>query len=135
MSSTITLSVGATSIELPADLYWSDETTWHPVAQTVQRSVTGALIVSHQARTGGRSITLEPPIAESAAWMPRSVVDQLKAWADAPGQQMTLTLRGVARTVLWRHQDGEVMSARPVLHYSDVQLEDAYTATLKFMEI
>lgn len=131
----ITLSVGAISVELPADLYWSDETAWHPVSQTAQRSLTGALIVSHQARTGGRSITLEPPTAESSAWMHRAVVDQLKAWADLPGQQMTLTLRGVARTVLWRHQDGEVMSARPVLHYSDVQLDDAYTATLKFMEI
>ncbi|MBB4845031.1 hypothetical protein HNP55_003577 [Paucibacter oligotrophus] len=134
MSSPITLTVGTTSVALPGDLYWSDETAWHPVAQSVERSLTGAAIISIQARSGGRPITLEPPVA-LASWMPRFTIELLKAWADQPGQQMTLTLRGMARTVIWRHQDGEVMVARPVQHFDDVQPDDAHTATLKFMEI
>jgi hypothetical protein len=134
MSSTITLTVGATTVALPPDLYWSDETAWHPVAQSAERTLTGAVIVSSQARSGGRPITLEPPV-QLASWMPRTAIEQLQAWADTPGQQMTLTLRGLPRTVIWRHQDGEVMTARPVQHYADVLPDDAYTATLKFMEI
>ncbi|QPF74191.1 hypothetical protein G8A07_15555 [Roseateles sp. DAIF2] len=130
----ITLTVGAISVALPADLYWSDETAWHPVAQSVEPTLTGAAIVSVQRRSGGRPITLEPPIAK-ASWMPRSTIDQLKAWADLPGQQMTLVLRGTPRPVIWRHQDGEVMRSTPVQHFDDVQPDDAYTATLKFMEI
>lgn len=131
----ITLTVGGTSVALPDDLYWADETAWHPVEQTVARSLTGALIVSQASRAAGRPITLEPPVITTSAWMARSALDQLKAWADTPGQVLTLTLRGLARSVMWRHQDGEVMAARPVLHLADVEADDAYTATLKFMEI
>lgn len=131
----ITLTVAGTSVELPDDLYWSDETAWHPVAQSADRSITGALIVSSQARTGGRPITLEPPVSELSAWMRRAVVEQLKAWADQPGLVMVMTLHGQPRSVVWRHQDGEVMRAQPVQHWSDLQPDDAYTATLKFMEI
>jgi hypothetical protein len=130
----ITLAVASTTVALPADLFWADETAWHPVVQTAERTLTGALVVQAQATTGGRPITLRPPL-QLASWMPRSVVDQLRAWADTPGLVLTLTLRGLARQVLWRHQDGEVMTATPVQFYDDVQADDAYTATLKFMEI
>jgi hypothetical protein len=130
----ITLSVGATSVVLPSDLYWSDELAWHPVGQSVTRSVTGALIVQTQAAIGGRPVTLAPPV-ELASWMPRAALLQLQAWANVPGQVMTLLLHGVSRDVIWRHQDGEVISARPVMPQEGVAPDDAYTATLKFMEV
>lgn len=131
----IVLSVGATSVELPADLYWSDDLGWHPVGQSSTRSATGALIVQVQGMsTAGRPITLQPPV-RLASWMRRDALDQLKAWADTPGQVMTLQLRGVARSVTWRHQDGEVISAQPVMPQQGVEAGDAYTATLKLMEV
>ncbi|HEY0953977.1 MAG TPA: hypothetical protein VGE36_04420 [Roseateles sp.] len=131
----ITLSVGATSVALPADLYWSDELAWHPVGQSATRSVTGALIVQVQATTtAGRPITLAPPV-ELASWLPRSVLLQLRAWADVPGQVMQLQLHGALRDVMWRHQDGEVITTRPVMPQEGVAPEDAYTATLKLMEV
>lgn len=130
----IVLSVGAVSVELPADLAWSDELAWHPVKQAVEWSVTGAAIVQVQAVTSGRPITLEPPVT-LASWIRRSVLEQLQAWADTPGLVMTLRLRGVDHTVIWRHQDGEVMAAKPVQPLEGVEPDDAYTATLKFMEI
>lgn len=129
----ITLSVGPTTIELPDDLYWSDENSWFPVEQDVQRTITGALIVSAAQRIAGRSITLEP--FEEGAWMPAATLDQIKAWASVPGQEMTLTLRGVARQVIFRHQDGEPVAADPVVHYTDVASTDWYMVTLRFMEI
>jgi len=130
----ITLAVGATVVELHADLYWSDENNWQPVEQTAQRTITGALIISSATRLAGRPITLEPE-DDSSAWMSRATIDQLRNWAAVAGQQMILTLRGQARTVIFRHHDGAGLDARPVVHYSDVDNADFYRATLRLMEI
>jgi hypothetical protein len=130
---TITLNVGATSVDLHQDLYWDDEFSWAPVEQSVTRTITGALIVQSALRIGGRPITLRP-FEEGCAWMQRSVLEQLRTWAAVAGQQMTLTLRGTARTVIFRHQDTAIESS-PVSHLNDVAAGDFYSATLRFSEI
>lgn len=130
----ITLAVGATSVDLSSDLYWSDENNWAPVEQTAQRTITGALIISAATRIAGRPITLEPA-DDASGWMSRAVIDQLRNWAAVAGQQMTLTLRGTDRTVIFRHHDGAGLEAHPVVHYSDVVSADWYLATLRLMEI
>lgn len=130
----ITLAVGATVVTLNPDLYWSDE-WWEPVGQTETRSITGALIVQTKAKISGRPITLGP-IADDT-WTLRSALDQLYAWASIPGQQMTLTLRGVARTVIGRREGsgGPMVTAKPVMHWHDVADEDEYLVTLRLLEI
>lgn len=130
----ITLAVGGSSLTLHPDLYWSDENDWHPVEQTAQRTITGALVVSAIERVGGRPITLQP-IDESSAWMPRATVEQLRNWAAVAGQEMTLTLRGVARDVIFRHHDGAGLEAAPVVHYDDPEATDWYRVTLRLMEV
>lgn len=130
----ITLAYSGTTLDLDPDLFWSDENDWYPVEQTVQRTVTGALIVSTSARTAGRPVTLQPQ-DDASAWMPRATLDTLRSWAAVPGRQMTLTLRGVARTVIFRHQDGAAVEASPLVHYSDVDSSDWYRITLRFMEV
>lgn len=130
----ITLQYLTTTIDLDPDLQWIDEQEWHPVEQSIQRSVTGALIVSTAARLKGRPITLAPP-DESSAWMPRFILDQLRNWAAVPGRQMTLTLRGTAYTVIFRHHDGAGIDASPVIFYNDVDTYDWYRVTLRFTEI
>ena len=129
----INLTVGATSVALHPDLLWVDEFDWHPVEQSVERSVRGALIVQVNARLAGRPITLEPADDDSA-WMTRSVVEQLRNWAAVPGQSMTLTIRGADRTVMFRHQDGAAFEAEPVVHFSDAQATDYYRCTLRLVE-
>lgn len=130
----IVLSVSSTVVNLPADLRWTDELDWRPVRQSVERSLSGALIVDVAAAVPGRAITLEPE-NDSSAWMTRAAVEQLQAWADVPGQQMTLLLRGVTHTVMWRHHDGDALTARPVVHYSDVDAADFYLVKLKLMKV
>lgn len=130
---TITLVHQSTTIELNKDLYWSDEHTWLPVEQTVQRSTTGALIVSSATRVGGRPITLEPN-DDSSAWMPEATLRQIRNLAVVPGRVMQLTLRGQTRNVIFRHHDGVAVEAVPVVHYSDVSGADWYRLTLRFME-
>jgi len=129
----ITLTVGATTLELPEDLYWSDEFNWQPVEQSADRTITGALVVSVAARVGGRPITLQFEDKDSA-WASRATVEQLGTWAAIPGQQMTLSLRGTSRTVMWRHQDAPALAAEPIVHYSDTDAADPYLITMKFLE-
>ena len=130
----ITLTVGATTIALNADLFWSDENDWHPVEQTAERTITGAMVVSASARVAGRPITLQPEDDRSGATS-YATLTQLRNWAAVPGQVMELTLRGVSRSVIFRHHDGAAVEARPWTHYSDVQTGDWYFATIRFMEI
>lgn len=109
----ITLTVGGTTLTLHEDLYWSDQHSWHPVEQTVERSVTGALIIQAQSRLDvGRPITLVC-IDEKASWMPYATVEQLRNWAAVAGQVLTLTLRGVTYSVMFRHQEGSASMAEP----------------------
>lgn len=130
----ITLQYLSTVLALPDDLYWADEAAWHPVEQTSTRTITGALVVQAAERIAGRPITLQPEDGASA-WMTRATLDTLRSWAAAPERVMTLTLRGIDREVIFRHQDGSAIDAQPIVHYSDVQNEDFYSATLRFMEI
>ena len=129
----ITLSDGTTTVTLDKDLYWPDENDWTPVVQSVNRSITGGLIVQPATRVRGRPITLEPE-DDSTAWMTRAAVDQLRNWAAVPGQQLTLTLRGTSHTVIFRHQDGG-FEAKPVIHYRDRVPGDWYLCVIRLMEI
>lgn len=129
----ITLSDGTNTIELHPDLFWSDEDNWHPVAQAVQRTITGALDIQVSALNKGRPITLEPE-DDNTAWMSSAVVQQLRNLAAVPGQQMVLTLRGVSHTVIFRHQDGG-FEAKPVVHYRDRVPGDWYLCVIRLMEI
>jgi len=128
----ITLTVGAINLPLPEDFYWSDE-NWQPVVQTSQRAITGALILSASLRLAGRPITLQPS-DESDGWLDASTLAQLRIWAAIPGQVLTLNLRGINHTVVFRHEDGPI-EATPIVHYTDVAATDFYAATLRFLEI
>lgn len=130
----ITLTVASTTVTLTDDLLWTDELKWHPVLQTVERSLTGALLVDTHQMTGGRPITLAGADAR-AAWLPRSALLVLQGWAATAGQVMTLVLRGSSYQVMWRHQDAPALDATPVIDYSSVVPEDWYRATLKLMVI
>lgn len=132
----ITLQYGATSLPLDPDLFWVDENQYSPVEQSVDTGLTGALIiqVDGDADRPGRPITLQPE-DDKSAWMIRADLDQLNAWGAIADAVFTLTLRGVARSVMFRHQDKPAIDAKPVVHYSDVQASDFYLVTLKFMEV
>jgi hypothetical protein len=130
----ITLADNTTTLTLHPDLYWDDEATWQPVEQRVERTITGALIVSVATRQAGRPITLQPE-DDRSAWTSRAVVDQLRNWAAVPGQELTLTLRGTARTVIFRHHDGNAIDATPVVHFNDVDSADFYRCTIRLMEV
>jgi len=128
-----TLSDGTTVLTLPDDLQWVDELSWRQVSQQVDRSITGALIVQLGVASAGRPITLASD-GKASGWVSRALIDQLQAWSATPGLSLTLVYRGVARSVLMRHQDGAV-DAAPLMPYADVQVDDDYTLTLRLMTV
>lgn len=134
MAITLTHTPSSTTVTLPDALRWSDEYTWSPVEQSQTYTITGALLIEEATKQAGRPITLEG--AMDATWCTRALVDQLHAWAQTAGIVLTLTLRGVARSVTFDHS-AEALQGLPVLFYQDgsIASDDLYVPTLRFIEL
>ena len=130
----ITLSNNTTTLTLPDALNWTDEYSWSPVEQTKTYTVTGALLIEEGIKQSGRPITLEG--AMDKTWCTRSVVDQLRAWAATINIRLTLTLRGVTRSVTFNHEGG-ALEGLPVQFYEDgsIQSSDYYVPTIRLIEL
>jgi len=129
--SLITLTDGLTSVNLPGGLDWPDRLAWSPVAQSVSRGLTGALIVQTATMTAGRPITLQGH--EQRALVPRSVCDALQAWAEQPGLPLTVTLAGTAYPVYMRHHEPPAFTARPLFELANPPADWLHYITLKLM--
>lgn len=132
--SAITLTYNGTTVVLSDRLQWADEFDWSPVDQTTAWSTRGALLVDVAAKLAGRPITLQG--TETAALIPRTLCSTLQAWANLPGIVLTLTLRGVARQVMFDHaQKG--FSAQPIWKLIDGEVTDelAYFPTFRLIEV
>ena len=121
-------------IALPAGMIWEDEFDWSPAVATQEYSVTGALVIDAGTRQAGRPITLQG--TDTQAWMPRSTMLQLATWAALPGAVLTLTVRGVARDVIFDHAQGG-FTAEPIWRLLDGEVDATllYRPTLRFLEI
>jgi hypothetical protein len=125
-----TLTNGATVLALPDNLRWLNEFDWSPVVAAARYSITGALIVESRARSAGRPIEL----GDDAAYILRSDLLTLKAWAAVPGLQLSLVLRGeAARAVIFDQE--RPLGAVPLVDYSDPAPGDYYRLSLRFLEV
>jgi len=79
------------TIILPDDLFWIDEFDWSPVAASLEYTTTGAGIIETSLMQTGRPITLAAE-SDEYCWITREKVLALKALADVPGKEMTLSL-------------------------------------------
>lgn len=130
---TILLTYNGTTANLSDRLQWSDEYDWSPVEQSTEYSTTGAMLVDVALKQAGRPITLEG--TDTAAWLTRAVCDTLQAWAALPGIELTLTVRGVARAVIF-DQAKKGFTAAPVWRLADGEhtVETLYLPTFRFLE-
>lgn len=129
----ITLTQGATTIQLPDDILWADRYSWSPVSQTVTPSITGASIIDIGTRVAGRPITLVSD--ETHAWITYADTTLLKTWAATPGCEMALSIFGTTYTVIWRHHEAPALELIPIVDYSVPDAADYFFGTLKLMEI
>ena len=131
----MSLTDGTTTLVLPP-LDWVDEYAWQPVQQSVEYSLTGAIIVEQSTRLAGRPITLSQG-SQNTAFGTKAMLDQLRAWSEIPGQQLTLTLLdGRVFTVVFRHRDGAI-DARPMLgarSYPESS-DDYWRITIRLMAV
>jgi len=121
------------SIDLPDDLYWSDEFTWSPVGQNAERTLNGALIIEESVAIAGRPITLEG--AEDMAWVSRETVLQLISLRNMTGQSFTLTLKDAREFTVKFNQATASVDARPVLSWQQAADTDWYKLTLRLLEV
>lgn len=128
----ITLTYGGTTVQLPDDLQWIDEWDYSPIKQSTEPSLGGSLIVDVGTALSGRPITLQGD--ESWAWITRGTLTALKVWEAIPGAQLTLTINGAARTVIWDHERKAIQAA-PIQDFSDPAPGDWCVVTLRFIEI
>lgn len=118
-------------ITLP-DLIIDNEITWSGIQGEVARALDGSLIVWEQEMVGepvdlvGRSDT---------AWITRTVLLQIQALAMVAKAIYVLNYEGVETDVRFRQEEGNVVSAIPVVerpnhasgdYYSDVRLKLMY---------
>lgn len=131
---TIELTNGDVTLELSDRLDWQDEFAWSPVEQATSYSTKGSLLVDVAVKKAGRPITLVG--TETAAWMLRGKCITLQSWADIPGLQLNLTLRGQMRTVIFDHAKGG-FSAHPVWKLLDGEhdADTLYLPTFRFVEV
>lgn len=99
-------------VQLDDQLQWVNEFEHDAVAQTQERSITGALLVQHGIKLHGREIDLR---SNGGVWAPLSVVRQLEAMRDEPGRVMLLTLAdGREFHVIFNRASGAPLTATPV---------------------
>lgn len=122
-------------ISLGERLVWTDEFERSGVAMEARWGTTGALMLHVAAKQAGWPITLDG--VESEAWLPRSTCQRLRAWADAPGQEFELTLRGAVRRVIFDASSGEAFAAAPVWLIEDGGQAPTllYRPKFKFLEV
>ena len=130
----ITLTYNGTTANISDRLDWQDEFSWSPVDQATSYSTTGALLVDVALKQAGRPITLIG--TETAAWISRALCATLQAWAELPGIQLTLVIRGQSRQVMFDHAKGG-FTGQPVFKLQDGEEsnEQLYLPTFRFLEV
>lgn len=111
------MAITLEGIPLPDDIQWVDKYQGFGVGQTITRTLTGALIVEEAAQTTGRRITLA---SNGAAWVQKSVVEQLNTLAATPlnGSTLTLNWEGDTYAVVFDRENGG-FAAQEVLRLAE----------------
>lgn len=130
----ITLAHLGTTAHLSDRLDWVNEFSWTPVDQQTAFSTTGALLLDVGIKQAGRPIVLDGSV--TAAWITRALCDTLYAWNELPAAVFALTVRGVARDVVFDHQAGG-FSAISVWKLLDGEQDPTqlFIPTFRFLEI
>lgn len=109
---------------------WEDEFDWTPVAQSADRSVTGAYIVQESSLIAGRPISLKD------AWENRTTVSELYGLASAVDTSYVLNFNGQIFTVKFV-QGGSAISAKMIdaNKLSAPENTTLYSVQLKFVTV
>lgn len=114
------------SLTLPDDPVWVDEFDTSPVVQSIERTLTGKLIIEEATTTKGRFITLD------VAWLIRAELLALQALADIADTDYPLTIVQGSFTVRFRRPPYEVT---PIRRLADPNSTDVYQVTINLLTV
>lgn len=121
------------AIELPDNLFWINEFDYAPVQQTQQRTLDGNVLIYYAGLTKGRPIYLQS--TSDACWVSKATLDALQAKANEPGLIMTLQMRNINYSVMFKHDEAPALAAVPVVSRPNPELDDYFMITLKLTEV
>ena len=120
------------TVEIPEDVWWSDEFEWSAVELSTERSLTGALIIHQGIKQAGRTITLISN--QHGGWVSRATVLALQAQRDQADEQFALDLAD-GREFVVMHDQTRPFEAIPVRPAADLTLASPYRITLPLIEV
>jgi hypothetical protein len=126
------MAITLEGIALP-DLIIENETNWTGVQCIIDRALNGEPIVWEQEMTGkpidliGRSDT---------AWITREILLKIRDLAKVPRAVYVLDYEGIITSVRFRHEEGDVVSALPLVERPNPSNDDWYSDVyIKLMEV
>ena len=125
-----------TVIELPYDLYPTDDLNWSPVAATGVYTLSGAYDVQQAVKLAGKPMTLQSD--DGLGLITRDTVNKLHEQAAIPEATFTLeyVADGVTKiiNVMFDHAANPI-EATPFKGFNSPNLDDYFAVTLKFKTI
>ena len=120
-------------IPLSDSVIITDRISSQSVAQSVERTLGGALKVFHATLYAGAQITIEA--TEEAGWVSKTIIDQLSAIANQAGAVFQLLVNGESRSVIFRHDEPPAFVAKPLVYRTNLQSGDYFTFTIKLLTV
>lgn len=120
------------ALPLPAGMLWIDEFDWSAVAKSIERSITGALIIDAGSMVAGRPITLQA--VEDQGWIRRETLIALHALADQVDQVHDLVLAD-GRSFRVQFAEGDAIKAQPVGRPELPSPLNPYVATVRLITV
>lgn len=93
----VTLGDGTATISLPG-AYWANEFDNDIISQGEEETVGGALVVEI---FQSQYLRINLEFNEQTGWLSRATWKTIKTWSLVKGKQMTLTIDGIAYTVIF----------------------------------
>lgn len=101
------------ALELPQELVWVDRYQYQAVAQSMQYTLGGNLVVRSATLNNGRPITLEAK--EDQGWLDKAQVDAVIALASVAGAVYSLDFHGELHSVIFANHEPPAVELRPLV--------------------
>lgn len=125
-----------TVIELPYDLYPTDDLNWSPIAATGVYTLSGAYDVQQAVKLAGKPMTLQSD--NGLGLITRDTVNKLHVQAAIPEATFALeyVADGVTKivNVMFDHEASPI-EATPFKGFNSPNLDDYFAVTLKFKTV
>lgn len=117
-------------VHIPSSIVWVDKFDYAPIAQRVDRTLGGKLVVYRAQLVAGRPITLES--LEDQGCVTLEIVEQLQALSESFGAVYTLQIGAESFQVAFRHEEPPAFSATPAAISRSVPLSgDLFRVSIK----